>query len=107
AFYLAARNMSENLLENLTFEQTLVRLEQIVREMEDGQTNLEEALAGYESGVQLLRRCYEQLRRAEQRILLVTGEDKDGNASLRPFDHAATVDAKPRAKKREEPEKLF
>jgi exodeoxyribonuclease VII small subunit len=98
--------------EHLTFEQALAELEHIVRELEDGQTGLEEALARYEQGVQLLKRCYNQLSQAEQRILLLTGQDAEGRPVLQPFDHAPSGDAdksdgRRRRKKPDDPEKLF
>jgi exodeoxyribonuclease VII small subunit len=104
--------MSDPLPDDLTFEQALAELEQIVRELEDGRTGLEEALARYENGVRLLKRCHMQLSRAEQRIQLLTGEDADGNAVTEPFDHAPTGDAdvvEPRRRRRkvDDPEKLF
>ena len=88
--------MSDSPPDNLTFEQALADLEQIVRELEDGQTSLEEALARYEIGVGLLKRCYGQLRHAEQRILLLTGVDADGRPFLQPFEHVATAEADPK-----------
>jgi len=75
-----------------TFEEALAELEAIVRELEDGKTGLEESLARYEAGVALLKRCYAQLARAEQRIMLVTGEDGQGSPVLAAFDHSASVD---------------
>ena len=50
------------------FEQALAELERILRDLEDGTTSLEDALARYERGVGLLKQCYAQLRDAEQRI---------------------------------------
>jgi len=92
--------MEETSSENLTFEQALAELEKIVRDLEEGQTGLEESLVRYEQGVGLLRRCYGQLRAAEQRILLLAGEDAEGRPVTRPFEHAATLDgAKPEAKR--------
>jgi exodeoxyribonuclease VII small subunit len=89
--------MSDSPADNLSFEQALTELESIVRALEDGETGLEDALARYERGVGLLKRCYGQLRQAEQRILLLTGEDGDGQPLTRPFEHSATLDAvKPR-----------
>jgi exodeoxyribonuclease VII small subunit len=82
--------MSDSPLDHLTFEQALADLEKIVRELEDGQTSLEEALARYEIGVGLLKRCYGQLRDAEQRILQLTGLDAEGRPLLHPFTHEAT-----------------
>ena len=79
------------------FEQALAELERILRDLEDGTTTLEDALARYERGVGLLRQCYGQLRDAEQRIQQLAGLTADGKPDLKPFDHTAAVDkAKPR-----------
>jgi exodeoxyribonuclease VII small subunit len=78
--------------DGLTFQQSLVELERLVHQLEDGQTGLEEALACYERGVGLLKQCYAQLRQAEQRILLLTGVDEHGEPILQPFEHTATAD---------------
>lgn len=104
--------MSESLEDNLTFEQSLAGLEQIVRELEDAQLGLEDALARYERGVGLLKRCYTQLRGAEQRILHLTGVDVEGRPLTQPFEHSATTDSatdkgKPRRRKPGEPEAMF
>ncbi len=85
--------MPEQPADSLTFEQALADLERIVRELEDGKTGLEEALARYEQGMALLRRCYSQLRQAEQRILELTGVDANGNPVTKPFDHRASIDS--------------
>ena len=84
--------MTDSLPENLTFEQALAELETIVRELEDGQTGLEESLSRYETGVRLLKRCYNQLSQAEQKILLLTGQDGEGQPITQPFEHTATAD---------------
>jgi exodeoxyribonuclease VII small subunit len=76
--------------EGPSFEQALAELEQILRDLEDGTTTLEESLARYERGVGLLKTCYAQLQAAEQRITLLTGVDADGKPALQPFDHAAS-----------------
>jgi exodeoxyribonuclease VII small subunit len=76
----------------LPFEQALAELESILRELEDGTTNLEEALIRYERGVGLLRQCYAQLRDAEQKVKLLAGLTDDGGAELQPFDHVASIE---------------
>ena len=75
------------------FEQALAELDGILRELEDGTTTLEDALARYERGVGLLRQCYGQLRDAEQRVKLLAGMSEEGGADLKPFDHVASIDA--------------
>ncbi len=76
----------------LPFEQALAELESILRELEDGTTSLEDALARYERGVGLLRQCYAQLRDAEQKVKLLAGLSEDGGPELKPFDHTATIE---------------
>jgi exodeoxyribonuclease VII small subunit len=80
-------------LDNLSFEQALAELERVVRDLEDGKTGLEESLLRYEQGVTLLRRCYGQLQKAEQRIVELLGIAGDGQPLTRPFDHMAKLDA--------------
>ena len=55
----------------LTFEQALARLEEIVRSLENGQTKLEDSLALYEEGIRLSRACNERLDGAEQKIKML------------------------------------
>jgi exodeoxyribonuclease VII small subunit len=76
-----------------TFEQSLNELEEIVRALEAGDVSLEESLAKYEAGVSLLKHCYTQLRQAEQRVLLLAGEDADGKPIVQPFEPPATAEA--------------
>jgi exodeoxyribonuclease VII small subunit len=75
------------------FEVALAELEQILRDLEDGTTTLEDALGRYERGVGLLKLCYGQLRDAEQRVRQLTGVGEDGRPELKPFHHAATAPA--------------
>ncbi len=75
----------------LSFEESMNELERTVRELEDGRLGLDESLARYEQGVRLVQRCYNQLRTAEQRILLLAGSTEDGQPVLVPFQHEATA----------------
>jgi len=74
-----------------TFEDALIELERVVHDLEDGSTSLEQSLERYEQGVALLRRCYDQLRKVEQRIVELTGKDEAGNPVGQPFDHSSSV----------------
>ncbi|AMV29713.1 Exodeoxyribonuclease 7 small subunit [Gemmata sp. SH-PL17] len=76
----------------LRFEEALAELDGILRELEDGTTTLEDALARYERGVALLRQCYGQLRDAEQKVKLLAGVSEEGGAELKPFDHVASIE---------------
>jgi exodeoxyribonuclease VII small subunit len=79
--------------EQQPFEASLADLERIVRDLEDGQLGLDEALARYEQAVALIKRCHSQLQQAEQRILVLTGMEADGQPILQPFKHEATAAA--------------
>jgi exodeoxyribonuclease VII small subunit len=54
--------------QELTFEQARAELEQIVRQLEDGQTSLEESLKLWERGEELARICQEWLDGARARL---------------------------------------
>jgi exodeoxyribonuclease VII small subunit len=51
-----------------TLEQSLRRLEEIVKSMEDGETSLDEAVELYEEGIAIAKECAEKLKAAELRI---------------------------------------
>lgn len=76
-----------------SFEQALAELERILRELEDGTTNLEDSLARYERGVGLLRQCYSHLRDAEQKVRLLAGTTDDGEPDLQSFEHVSSIEA--------------
>ncbi|MCI0639111.1 MAG: exodeoxyribonuclease VII small subunit [Gemmataceae bacterium] len=77
-----------------TFEQALAEIKRIVDDLENGKLGLEESLERYEQGVGLLKRCYGQLRDAEQRIQLLVGVDEEGKPVTKPFEHAASMEKK-------------
>lgn len=67
------------------FEESLKRLESLVREMESGDLPLEDILKKYEEGNRLIRLCAAKLNEAEQRIEILMKE-KDGSLGLKPFE---------------------
>ena len=52
----------------MTFEEALSALEDIVRQLECGRVQLEEAEAYYEKGIRLKKMCEEKLKNAKARI---------------------------------------
>jgi exodeoxyribonuclease VII small subunit len=58
----------------LPFEAALERLEELVERLEAGDLALEDALAAFEEGVALSRRCARQLDVAERRIEVLLEE---------------------------------
>ncbi len=69
--------------QEVPFETALSRLEALVARLERGDLPLEEALATFEEGVALSRRCSERLEAAERRIEILVGE---GAQQARPFE---------------------
>lgn len=60
----------------LTFEEATVRLEEIVKNMENGKIPLAESLTLFEEGVSLVKLCNDMLDSAEQKVsvLLKNGD---------------------------------
>jgi exodeoxyribonuclease VII small subunit len=65
--------------EPLSFESALGELEAIVQNMESGKLSLDDSLAAYQRGMQLLKFCQETLASAEQQIRVLE------EGSLREF----------------------
>ena len=67
----------------LTFEQAMGRLEQVIRKMESGEESLESSMALFEEGNRLARQCADMLEKAEQKVTrLISAE----TAEEAPFD---------------------
>ena len=61
-----------------TFEASLERLAQIVEKLESGTESLEESMKLFEEGTARSARCYEKLRKAEQKIRAIApGEEEN------------------------------
>jgi len=73
------------------FEESLAELQQIVADLEEGALGLEESMRRFERGVALLRRCFQTLEEAEQKIEVLTGISANGEAQTAPFDASATI----------------
>lgn len=54
--------------ENQTFEESMARLEQIVRAMERGDVALEESLKLFQEGTELVRSCQKLLDEAQLQV---------------------------------------
>ncbi len=78
------------------FEEAIDRIERIVAALERGESNLTDALAGFEEGVRLLNRCQGLIGAAEKSIALLTGvEETTGAARTSAFDASATFEGAP------------
>jgi exodeoxyribonuclease VII small subunit len=68
--------MSNSPEQSRTFESSLEALEQIVRQLEDGDLPLEKSLELFEQGIRLSRECQERLSQAERRIEILLRDNQ-------------------------------
>ncbi len=54
---------------NLTYEQAIKRLEEIVEIMQEGSLPLDKSLELYEEGAKLSKICHDMLQNAKQKII--------------------------------------
>ena len=72
--------------QNETFEQSMQRLEQIVRAMERGDVALEESLKLFQEGTELVRSCGKLLEDAQLQVKKIMG-DSDGKPVEEEFEN--------------------
>ena len=63
-----ALDKNEKPIDEMTFKEASIELEQVVRSLEGGDLELEDALARYARGVELLKSLRERLSKAEQKV---------------------------------------
>jgi len=68
-----------------TFEQSVARIDEIVKKLEKGDAALDESLALFEEATGLIRECSKMLDKAEQKVTLL-GRDPEGKVAQLPFE---------------------
>ncbi len=68
-----------NKKDQIDFESSLKKLEQIVAKLEDGDISLEDSVKSFEEGIGLVKECQKQLSVAELKVkkLLDSGDSVD------------------------------
>ena len=69
----------------LSFEDSMKRLDEIVKGLEKGDVSLRDSMALFEEGTGLIRRCTELLDSAEQQVVRLK-KGPDGAPEELPFD---------------------
>ena len=72
-------------LDSLSCEEALAELEGIVRELESGQGNLENAISQYERGTALRQHCMDKLQAARMKVEKIM-QQPDGSLRTQPLD---------------------
>jgi exodeoxyribonuclease VII small subunit len=70
----------------LTFESAMRELESIVRRLEEGKVDLEDAIVLYERGDMLRSFCDSKLKEAQMRVEKIV-ENQNGDKTTVPFDN--------------------
>ncbi len=76
-----------------SFEDAMMRLEDIVERLEQGELSLEKSLKAFEDGMRLVGFCSEKLEQADQRVSKLI-QDSDGSLRTEPFDPKEDEDLK-------------
>ena len=61
---------------NKNFEQTLARLEDIVKKMESGNISLDESIEIYQEGIILSKQCSNMLEEAEGKVMAIVNKEQ-------------------------------
>lgn len=72
-------------IEKLSFEHALAELETIVKNLETGDSPLEESIDHYERGIKLKQHCETKLREAQAKIEKISIAE-DGSVKTAPLD---------------------
>lgn len=79
--------MAENEdIANLSFEEALTKLENIVRELESGRIKLDDAVSAYEKAVALKKLCQDKLAAAALKVEKIE-INKDGAMNTTPLEN--------------------
>lgn len=71
---------SDKAVEELTYEEALQELEQIVHTLEVEEQTLEDSIALFERGQQLAGHCAQLLEKAELRVRTIGGETQENES---------------------------
>ena len=69
---------------DLSFEQALANLEEIIQRMESGEAPLDSLVTHYETGIRMLKFCRNKIEGAEMKIKEV--QEKDGELIEKDFE---------------------
>ena len=77
---------------DMTFEEAMAELEQVVRQLEDGRVPLEQAIGSYERGAALKARCDDMLKGAKLKVEEIY-KNKEGVIETKPSELQEIIDA--------------
>ncbi|MBN8186990.1 MAG: exodeoxyribonuclease VII small subunit [Salipiger thiooxidans] len=78
--------MSDTPVEEMSFEQAMAELEQVVGQLERGEVPLDQSIALYERGAKLKARCEKKLKDAEEKVAAITLDANGEPAGLKTVE---------------------
>lgn len=78
--------MADTPVEEMSFEQAMAELEQVVRRLEQGEVPLEDSITLYERGAKLKARCEAKLSEAEEKVAKLTLGPDGAPTGTEPLD---------------------
>lgn len=72
-------------MENLSFEEAMKNLEDVVNELESGELTLDKSIEKFKKGIELSNHCNELLEDAEKTVSILIA-DADGNMKEEDFE---------------------
>jgi exodeoxyribonuclease VII small subunit len=78
--------MSDKPVAEMSFEEAMRALEDVVGKLERGDVPLEQSIALYERGAQLKKRCEAKLKEAEEKVATITLDGQGNPAGLTPVE---------------------
>ncbi len=78
--------MSEKPVANMSFEEAMVELEQVVGKLESSQVALDDSITLYERGADLKKHCENKLKQAEEKVAQITLDPNGKPDGLKPVE---------------------
>lgn len=78
--------MSEKPVEEMSFEEAMGELEQVVRKLEMGEVPLDDSIKLYERGAALKARCEAKLKQAEEKVAQITLDAAGAPTGTKPAE---------------------
>ena len=78
--------MSDKPVAEMSFEEAMRALEDVVGKLERGDVPLEQSIALYERGAELKKRCVAKLIEAEENVAAITLDGQGNPAGLTPVE---------------------
>ncbi|MCH2678492.1 MAG: exodeoxyribonuclease VII small subunit [Alphaproteobacteria bacterium] len=78
-------NSKKQDIDNMTFEEALKSLEEIVGQLDSGEIDLDKAVEAYERGTNLKTHCEKKLKEAQLRVEKIE-VDKEGELTTKALD---------------------